>query len=145
MAVMSEAPSSVSPLRVVLEDRAHLVERILEGAAPVPPRWVAPAYVARVELIRSQLRPIRSVDMLLASYGREARLTSADGYRGDSHAEHLDVPLELAYALRLIELETGIEQKPWTTMVRRAAESRYESRSWTGARNRPRIPRPIGR
>ena len=129
MAVVSEAPVSVPQILVVLRNRALAVERILTGAAPVPPRWVAPPFVARVELIRSHLRPIRSVDMLLASYGREAWLMSAHGRSTAGPGERLDAPLELAYALRLIELETGIDRMPWTTTVRQLAESRYADRT----------------
>ena len=121
-------PSAAAPPDA-LRTQARAVERILTGAAPVPPRWVAPPFVARVELIRAQLRPIRSVAMLLASYEREAgRLHTPARATGGRDAGP-DAPLELAYALRLIELEMGLDQAPWTVSVRRAAESRYRDRA----------------
>ncbi len=129
MATASDILLPSAPHPVVLRSRARVVERILTGAAPVPPPWVAPPFVARVELIRSQLRPIRSVAMLLASYDREAGRMSAQARAMGGRDAGLDTPLELAYALRLIELETGMDQAPWTMSVRRAAESRYRDRA----------------
>ena len=129
---MAAAPTVLLPSAAppdALRTQARAVERILTGAAPVPPRWVAPPFVARVELIRAQLRPLRSVVMLLASYEREAGRVSTPARATGGREAGLDAPLELAYALRLIELETGLDQAPWTVSVRRAAESRYRDRA----------------
>ena len=129
---MAAAPAVLEPSAAppdALRARARAVERILAGVAPVPPRWVAPPFVARVEVIRAQLRPLRSVAMLLASYGREAARLRIQARATGGRDGGLDAPLELAYALRLIELETGLDQAPFTMSVRRAAESRYRDRA----------------
>jgi hypothetical protein len=120
-------PSAAPP--DALRARARAVERILAGAVPVPPWWVAPPFVARVEVIRAQLRPIRSVASLLASYGREAGRLRPEARATGGPDEGRNAPLELAYALRLIELETGLDQAPFTVSVRRAAELRYRDRA----------------
>jgi hypothetical protein len=104
--------------------RAVLLDCVLGGAAPVSPSWVVPAFAARVEQIRSHLRPIGSVEGLLESYGREAALTA--GRRGpvDAHQSLLDLPLEVAYALRLLELQGLPERTSWIALVRRATQGR---------------------
>jgi hypothetical protein len=68
----------------------------MEFAAP-------PAMADRVDMVRAQLEPIRSRRALLDSYRRESlcRLAPA-ALASDSAAE----VLELAYAMRWLELET---------------------------------------
>ncbi len=103
--------------------RAVLLDCMLGGAAPVSPTWVAPAFVARVEQIRGHLRPIASADALLESYSREAALTAGRRKPVDAEQSLLHLPLEVAYALRLLELQGLPERSTWTTLVRRAAEA----------------------
>jgi hypothetical protein len=128
MASMSVAFEPLPPAAVpaaVLRCRAAIVERVLAGDAPVPPRWVAPAFVQRVERVRAHLSPIQSVDTLLSSYGREARLLRTGTFAAVGRPQRLDAPLELAYVLRLIELDSGIAVTPWATIMTRAAGSRH--------------------
>ena len=108
--VVPGGPSALAALRA----RARLVERVLAGTAPVPPRWLGPGFVARVERIRLQLGPIRSPASLLASYGREAGVRVGPRPSIDPENGALDGPLELAYALRLIELERGSPSLAWS-------------------------------
>ena len=108
-----QGPSPLAALRA----RARLVERVLAGTAPVPPRWLTPGFVARVERIRLQLRPIRSATSLLASYGREAGVRVPSRPPFDPAEGALDAPLELAYALRLIELENGLPSGAWAAVA----------------------------
>ncbi len=125
MAIASEILSPTSSPAVLLRGHARLVERVLAGAVPVPQRWVTPLFVAQAETIRLQLRPIRSVGTLVASYGREAWLRGRHGTQPPGRADRLDAPLELAYAIRLLELDTGATLAPWTRLVRMAAEARH--------------------
>jgi hypothetical protein len=74
---------------------------LVEHPAEVSPRWRATVFVASVERIRSQLRPIPSCGALLESYAREAVVHGA---------------LEAAYAARWLELEGVIGARSWSTL-----------------------------
>ncbi|HXQ95663.1 MAG TPA: hypothetical protein VN800_01950 [Candidatus Acidoferrales bacterium] len=135
--IVASQPADASPDEDALRFHVALVARVLSGAAPVPPRWLVPGFVAQVEQIRRQLGPIRTGEALAASYGREARRM---GLRGTPLGPHGAVaatgPLELAYALRLLELDGGAAA-PWTTLVRHAAEARFAGREARTAAGRP--------
>jgi hypothetical protein len=80
----------------------------MESVAP-------PALADRVALVRAQLEPIRSRPALLESYRRESlcRLATTD-FAAGSAAE----VLELAYAMRWLELETDPPVEDSTDLLR---------------------------
>lgn len=65
------------------------------------PAWAGSAFQRRVGRFRRQLAPIRTQAALIASYGREAGHRSVDGR---TPAAHRPTPLQVAYALRWLEL-----------------------------------------
>ena len=72
-----------------------------------PPRWIAPPFGREVELIRAHLAPIRSRQVLAASFGREA-------VHGDpSGSGEVDSPVAAAYAIRWLELGDGEARPRW--------------------------------
>ena len=96
---------------------ADLLRRALERAGRPPARWSTPAFDREVGLVRAHLRPIHSVDMLAASYGRE----SFHGVDADRLANAASLlarsAVEVAYAIRRLELEAGLELPPWSTLL----------------------------
>ena len=129
VAVTRATGHSMEPaLRVA--GRASAIRLVLAGQAPVPPQWAVPDFVAHVEQVRRQLGPIRSPGALLASYASEARFRTAarDLHPGGAESG-ADDALDLAYALRLIEIEGGLERVGWTALIRRAAETRFRDRA----------------
>lgn len=67
----------------------------------VRPAWASASFQRRVGRFRRQLAPLRTQAALIASYGREAGLRSVDGR---PPAVHRPTPLQVAYALRWLEL-----------------------------------------
>ena len=65
------------------------------------PAWAGAAFQRRVGRFRRQLAPIRTQAALIASYGRETGHRSVDGR---PPATHRPTPLQVAYALRWLEL-----------------------------------------
>lgn len=100
-----------APARALALD-ARRVTRLLRDPARRPPRWVRPGFAAEVEQVRRHLAPVRSRQMLAASYGREAfhlALTRSDG--ADSS------PTRLAYALRWLELRDDVTGPSWPSLL----------------------------
>ena len=100
-----------APARALALD-ALRVTRLLRDPARRPARWVRPGFAAEVEQVRRHLAPVRSRQMLAASYGREAfhlALTRSDG--ADSS------PTRLAYALRWLELRDDVTGPSWPSLL----------------------------
>ena len=75
---------------------------------PVPREpWHDAAFRRRVDVIRRQLAPLRSRATLAASYGREA-----DHRLHDGHVAPALTPLQVAYALRWLELAEPVPLTP---------------------------------
>ncbi len=76
--------------------------------------WGEPAFAREVDLIRSQLAPIRSRRGLAASFEREAFQSRAfDASREPARLRALRV----AYALRWLELGDGVLRRGWIGLV----------------------------
>ena len=65
----------------------------------MPSAWCAPAFGTRVDRVRTQLLPIRSLSALADSFARE-------------HGTN-DQVVRLAYALRWLELTGVLDERPW--------------------------------
>lgn len=83
----------------------------LDDASTAPSRWRALSFRRTVSRIRDQLAPIASLAALADSYGSEAVLR-AGSWRGESLALTEGGPLDVAYALRWLEL-TGEPIPDW--------------------------------
>src|SRR5919197_4159659 len=76
-------------------------------AEPRFSRLVGPRFAREVELVRAHLGPIRTRAALAASFGREAfHVRASDRVTGRMSA------VRVAYALRWLEIEDGIERPP---------------------------------
>jgi hypothetical protein len=93
------APVADEPLASVLSLRAVELLRAVETGT-IPPHWRVPDFGREVDEIRAQLGPIELRGTLAASFGREAGLRMAR--HGAAAA-----PLDLAYAVRWLELDPG--------------------------------------
>ena len=91
------APIDDEPAAALLARCAAELLRALETGA-VTPRWRCPGFGRVVDEIRAQLGPIERRGTLAASFEREAARRSA------VHGAAAD-PLDLAYAVRWLELE----------------------------------------
>jgi hypothetical protein len=81
----------------------------------LPPRWTTPTFGLEVELIRAHLAPIRSRQLLAASFGREA-------FHGDpSGSGEVDSPVAAAYAVRWLELGDGGPRPRWDVWLAESA------------------------
>ena len=70
-----------------------------------PAAWSLPGFAREVDLVRLHLRPVRSRQVLAASFGREAF------HAGSSIAAGVSAgPVAVAYALRWLELGDGVER-----------------------------------
>ena len=76
----------------------HRGDQAFRGSGPT---WAEAAFQRRVEVFRRQLAPVCSRSALAASYGREAGHRPMDGR---SRAGRSVTPLQVAYALRWMEL-----------------------------------------
>ena len=75
--------------------------------------WGEPAFAREVDLIRSQLMPIRSRRGLAASFEREAFQSQLPGPREPATMQ----AVRIAYALRWLELGDGVLRWGWTGLV----------------------------
>ena len=86
--------------------------RVLAGHAIAPARWRTPSFGRKVAEVVAHLGPIRSRRMLAASYAREAR-HGATGLRLDPERALATSPVEVAYALRWLELDDRVGPIAW--------------------------------
>ena len=109
------------------------------GAAAPPPEDLLPsggtdhrgapsgsldhAFLDEVAAIRQQLAPLASRGALAASFGREAGHAtlggsprSSDGSGRADHADHALTPLQVAYALRWLELGRTFAAPAWADL-----------------------------
>jgi hypothetical protein len=100
-----------------LEVSAALLRRLMAQAdGRILARWRHPEFSRAVDVFRRQLAPIRDRATLRASYRREAgRVQGQEAGRwieaGPSTA------LEVAYAMRWLELERGRPAGPFATVI----------------------------
>ena len=93
---------------------ALMVTRTLRDHPRDADPWGEPAFAREVDLIRSQLMPIRSRRGLAASFEREAfQSNERPGPREPATMRAVRV----AYALRWLELGDGVMRSGWTGLV----------------------------
>lgn len=72
-----------------------------------PSAWSRPGFAREVDLVRAHLRPIRTRQLLAASFGREAFHAGQDS--GGSGPQGVG-PVAVAYAIRWLELGDRVER-----------------------------------
>jgi hypothetical protein len=89
-----------------------------EVRAERPTTWRRKAFRRWVELFRSHLAPIRSLDTLAESFAREAVMPVELDEDGHELAGHLLVsPLLAAYVVRWLELRDRETLEPWRSLA----------------------------
>ena len=78
-------------------------------ATGVPAAWSSGPFVARVEVARRHLAPVTDVAVLAASFGREASNRATAGRTASIGPGAVRV----AYAIRWLEISTGLCMPPW--------------------------------
>lgn len=98
---------------------AVAVVRFLAGPRR-PERWGLPGFAREVERVRRQLSPILSREMLAASYALESlHMTGVSrGSSGPLRTTLAGSALEVAYAVRWLELADGEERPGWQAWQR---------------------------
>ena len=113
----SGEPTGLGPVQVpnrMLALDALMVTRTLRDHPRDADPWGEPAFAREVDLIRSQLMPIRSRRGLAASFEREAfQSHELAGPREPATMRAVRV----AYALRWLELGDGVLRWGWTGLV----------------------------
>jgi hypothetical protein len=98
-------------MRILAEDAARVLETARADDAPA---WSTPAFATRVQAARRQLAPIRGTPSLVDSFRREAahiaggEAAGAAGPTGPAWQA-----LQAAYAIRWVELSTGVALPAW--------------------------------
>ncbi len=83
-----------------------------------PPSWSGARFAARVEAVRSQLGPIHSAETLDSSHSRESHASAGSACAGRSARDRLvHCPVEVAYALRWLELTDQRPCPPWPELL----------------------------
>ncbi|HEX5828804.1 MAG TPA: hypothetical protein VFY23_14865 [Candidatus Limnocylindrales bacterium] len=91
---------------------AHRILVAVAGDWPSP-RWLVPSFARQVQAVRRQLAPIEDPGLLAASFGREA----FHGPRLGRVPAVWASPVRVAYAVRWIELQSGLAMPPWLVWV----------------------------
>jgi len=90
-----------------------------ELRAERPRPWRRRSFRRWVELIRGHLAPIRSLDLLVESFAREAvPPVDLDGAEPDVRGRLLASPLLAAYVVRWLELCDGEPLEAWRAIAR---------------------------
>lgn len=102
---------------------AAAVVRFLAGPHR-PERWGMPGFAREVDRVRRQLAPILSREMLAASYARESLHMPgvARGGVGPLRPTLAGSALEVAYAVRWLELADGAARPDWQAWQRSVVE-----------------------
>ena len=101
-----------APHRALALDALRL-RRGLRDAHRRPTPWADAAFAREVELVRHHLAPLRNRRSLTASFGREA-FQSLDL---DSAQLRTLGPIRAAYAIRWLELGSGVTLPAWGTLL----------------------------
>ncbi len=97
----SSAVADERPVRHIRRLRltAWALRRMLTDPCRLPGAWRSPQFATRLDRIRAQLLPIRSLAALADSFTRE-------------HGTD-DTAVRLAYGLRWLELSGVLDERPW--------------------------------
>jgi hypothetical protein len=105
--VRGSRPSSRVARRILAAEAARVLEA---GREDDPPAWGSARFAARVQATRGQLAPIARRSSLADSFCREAAQV-ADDFRDPARPEWQAV--RMAYAIRWLELATGVVLPAW--------------------------------
>lgn len=94
---------------------AELV-RGLSAAAFAGSAWRRPAFARRVAAVRRQLEPLTAERLVAEAFGREAMHVRPQAAQPG--------PVRIAYAIRLLEVQTGGALPDWTSLVDACVERR---------------------
>lgn len=116
----ARASHSADPARS-LRSSAWLIKRSWRHPHRLPAGWRSERFGDAVDGTRQQLRPIRTLSALVDSFAREGRHiagtvaapTSQPAVERFGHSA-----LEVAYAMRWIELDAGRDLRAWRTISR---------------------------
>lgn len=103
----------------MLRRHAALLAAALGSTGRTSERWRVPRFAREVARVRRHLQPIWSQEALAESYGRESfrlRTSLTEAHRAQTLAGS---PVEVAYALRWLELEGWIDHAPWLELLAR--------------------------
>jgi len=103
--------------RARLAEHAALLESWLARGGRVPILWGSDRFAREVELVRTHLRPIASVESLGLSYGREHFHSVTNQKPPSSPLVMSRNATEVAYAIRWRELTENVEFGPWSTLI----------------------------
>jgi hypothetical protein len=96
---------------------AWALSRALRDPRRLPAGWSATAFAGRVDRVRAQLLPIASLSALVDSYAREHGRRDP-GVGTDTRGLFRDpAEVELAYALRWLELTGRLDVRPWRLLL----------------------------
>jgi hypothetical protein len=122
------------PEQVLAIDAVRL-SRLANDASRRPTGWEAPRFRREVDLVRAHLRPIRTRALLAASFGREAFHGRP---RAGTDAAIVNSAVRVAYAVRWLELNDGVDRPPWKTWLERASAERatpeHATSEWASGR-----------
>jgi hypothetical protein len=90
---------------------AYALARTLRQPARIPRAWRDPGFAARIDRVRAQLLPIRSLAALADSYAREHPVATPGV--GSPALAGPSPEVRLAYATRWLELTGRLDERPW--------------------------------
>jgi hypothetical protein len=101
--------------------RARVLERLIAEPHRRPDRWAVPGFGQEVDLVRIHLTPVRSRAVLVASFGRESHhvVRPAERRVGLAARSLAASPVEVAYAIRWLELTDGSGRPGWGALLAR--------------------------
>jgi hypothetical protein len=91
---------------------SHRILRVLRDHPRDVGSWGEPTFAREVAAVRRQLSPVTSRRGLASSYGREAFRFRTDDRDGPGAVPRIH-PVEVAYAIRWLELGDGIPRPGW--------------------------------
>jgi hypothetical protein len=95
---------------------ARSISRRLVGAPERFPRdWAAERFARNVDLVRMQLAPVPTLTALADSYRREASVAMGD--LAGAHARRAPTAVDVAYAIRWLELEHRTRMPAWAHLA----------------------------
>jgi hypothetical protein len=89
---------------------AWALSRALRDPRRLPASWSGVGFAGRVDRVRAQLLPIVSLSALVDCYAREHGRRQA---RTGADRLFRDAEVDLAYALRWLELTGRLDERPW--------------------------------
>jgi hypothetical protein len=120
LGLADDAPEGRTRLAAdTLRRHAILLASALASTGSTSERWPVPRFAREVARARRHLQPICSLDALAESYGRESFRLRASATAVHRASTLAGSPVEVAYALRWLELEGRLDHAPWPELLLR--------------------------